>query len=260
MPLPKAQAKGLTDKVNSFFINKVALVTGSSRGLGLEIAKALFEKGAIVYLNGRNSFEVNRAVKNLNSMNNTRVFSAAGDVSRENDAKKIIEKIKDHHRRLDFLVNNAGSYESKKFINTDYRGLMKNLSVNLLSHMHLTLLAVKLMKKNNFGRVINISSGSGVHGGLLPSFGYALAKNSLIFAPKILAKEFGGQDITFNTFVLRFMRTRMFNKFKIYYRKYNKKKFVTPLKIHEPASRAEIIVKFLARTENQRISGQAISI
>lgn len=260
MPLLRTQAKGLTNKVNSFFKNKVALVTGSSHGLGLEIAKALSEKGVIVYLNGRNSFEVNRRIKNIDRINKVRVFPAVGDISRGSDAKKIIGKIKGNHHRLDFLINNAGLYDSKKFISTEYRELMKNLSVNLLSHIHLTLLSVKLMKKNNFGRIINISSGSGVHGGMLPSFGYALSKNSLIFMPKILAKEFNDEDITFNAFVLRFMRTRMFEKFEKFYEKYYKKKFVTPLKIHEPASLAKIIVKFLARTENQRISGKTISI
>ncbi len=223
MPLPRAQAKRLTNKVNSFFKNKVALVTGSSHGLGLEIAKALSKKGVIVYLNGRNSLEVNRAVKSLKKINKARVFSAAGDIGRESDAKKIVGKIKGNHHRLDFLINNAGLYDSKKFINTDYQELKKNLSVNLLSHIHLTLLAVKLMKKNNFGRVINISSGSGVHGGLLPAFGYALAKNSLIFMSKILAKEFNDEDIAFNAFVLRFIRTRMLEKFKKYYKKYYKK-------------------------------------
>lgn len=239
------------------FKNKVVLVTGSTRGLGLELVKEFSEAKTFVYLNGKRAGEVKKCIRKINKPN---VFPAAGDLSKEENIKEIIQKIKRKFHRLDFLINNAGVYSSKDFIETSYNELLDNLKVNLLGHIHLTLLAAKLMSKNKFGQIINISSGSGEHGGLLPSFGYALSKNAFIFLAKILPKELNAHNIFINTFVIRFMRTKTYEEFRKYYKKRFKKDFVTRLKIYEPNEVAKKILKFLKLAEKKKISGKIIHI
>lgn len=244
-------------KLDPFFQNKVVLVTGATRGLGWELAKELSKRGANVYLNGEKLKEIEQCIKKINKSN---VFPALGDISKEKDIPKIIQKIDRKFRRLDFLINNAGVYSSQDFIKTNYNELLYSLKVNLLGHIHLTLLAAKLMSKNKFGRIINVSSGSGEHGGMLPSFGYALSKNALIFMAKILAKEFELYNIYINTFVIRFMKTKMYEIFKEHYRKKFKKGFKTGLKILDPADVAKKIIRFLELTKNKKISGEIIHV
>lgn len=241
----------------NYFKNKVVLITGATSGLGLEIAKELSKTEAIVYLNGKNKKEVETQIQKINNSN---VLPAAGDISNDKDIEEIVKKIKRKSNRLDILINNAGVYSSKDFIKTNYNELLYNLKVNLLGHLHLTLLAVKLMSKNKFGRIINISSGSGEHGGILPSLGYALSKNALTFMAKILPKELEPYNIYINTFVIRFMKTKMYENFRKHYKHYFKKDFVPGLKVYSPEEVAKKIVKFLKSTEKKKIAGKIIHI
>jgi len=240
----------------NYFQNKVVLVTGATRGLGWELVKELSQTGATIFLNGKNKKEVRKCIQKINKSN---IFATVGDLSNDKNIEEIIKKIKRKSHRLDVLINNAGIYSSKDFIKTNYNELLYNLKVNLLGHLHLTSLAAKLMSKNKFGQIINISSSSGEHGGILPSFSYALSKNALIFMAKILAKELEPHNIYINTFVIRFMRTKMYKTFTKYYKQRLKRDFKTELKIYHPGEVAKKIIKFLQLAE-KKITGKIIHI
>ncbi len=241
----------------NYFKNKVILITGGTKGLGFELANELSKNGAILYLNGRRENEIERCIKNFNKYN---ILPAKGNLANEKDIQKIISKIKRKYHHLDILINNAGIYSSKDFIKTNYSEFLDNLKINLLGHIQLTFLATKLMSKNKLSLIINISSGSGKHGGLLPSFDYALSKNALIFMSEILAKELKCHNILINSFVIRFMKTKMYETFKKYYKRRFKKDFKTKLAILDPADVAKKIVKDLKLIIRKKMSGKIINV
>ncbi len=204
--------------MNKNFAGRVALVTGSTRGLGLEVALRLAKRECIVYVNGREGSEVDKSVNKIRSISsNENVFPASGDLSIVGDVSRMVNDIYERHGRIDFLVNNAGIYLSKRFLDSDYDEIMHPISVNLLGHIHLALLTAKLMSKGGFGRIVNVSSGSGIHGGTLPSFGYSLSKNGLNFMTEILARELDEHGIRINTVVVSFMDTEILKVYRASY-------------------------------------------
>lgn len=158
------------------FNGKVALVTGSSRGIGLATARALGARGASVALNGRSAGRLNSVAKELTSEG----FDAAAfqaDISSPEQCREMIEKIVDKFGRLDILVNNAGLSMRADFDTLDAAQCGELINVNLLGAIYPTLHAMPELKKNR-GSVVFISSIAGLIG--LPTATlYCAAKSAL---------------------------------------------------------------------------------
>jgi len=190
--------------------DKIALVTGASRGIGAEIARELAAAGATVIVNYNNSQEAaTQVVADIETAGGKAVAMQA-DVSDFKQASDMIKTIKKTHGRLDILVNNAGTTRDNVI------ALMKEddwdvvIKTNLKSAWNCSKAAARLMMRQRSGRIINISSVAGVYGNAGQT-NYAASKAGMIGLAKSLAKEIGPRNVTVNVIAPGFVPTDLTN-------------------------------------------------
>lgn len=177
---------------------KVALVTGSTSGIGLGIARAFAQQGAHVVLNGFGpEAEISKIISDLQEQYKVQVHYSKADMSKPAEIKTMIEETEKKFGRLDILINNAGIQfvsEVSSFPDEKWDAIM---AINLSSNFHTIKHAIPLMKKNNWGRIINIAS---VHGMIASPFksAYIAAKHGVLGLTKTVALELANENITCN--------------------------------------------------------------
>jgi 3-hydroxybutyrate dehydrogenase len=177
---------------------RVAVVTGSTSGIGLGIARALAADGAKVVLNG---FGKAGDIKDIQADFATRFGRAAGysaaDMSRPEDIDAMIDDVGRTHRRLDILVNNAGVQHVSPLEEFPTEKWDLILAINLSSAFHTTRLALPHMRRNGFGRIINVASAHGLVASPFKS-AYVAAKHGVVGLTKTVALETAESNITCN--------------------------------------------------------------
>ncbi len=194
--------------VKNFFSNKVILITGGSSGLGRTFVDFFLSKGAKVIVCSRN----NKFKKN-NYYRKT-LFFFKFDLINNNKIKPFIKKLIRQFKKIDILINNAGIAEPKKIASLENKYLLKNFKVNFFAPSLITKEVIKAMKKNNFGRIINISSGGSVNC-VENYFSYSASKAALNTLTKTLSKEIKNFDIKVNSMSPGPCKTKMFPKNKL---------------------------------------------
>jgi NAD(P)-dependent dehydrogenase (short-subunit alcohol dehydrogenase family) len=175
--------------------DKLALVTGSTAGIGLAIAAGLAREGARVIVNGRTEARVLDARRGiLAAQPGAKIETFAGDLSRANIAQAIIQR----YPRLDILVNNLGTYEVKPFeelTDDDWRAIVET---NFMSGVRLSRHYLSLMKQGGWGRIIFISSESAVN---IPTemIHYGVTKTMQVALARGLAETTAGTAVTVNS-------------------------------------------------------------
>jgi gluconate 5-dehydrogenase len=175
---------------------KIALVTGSGRGLGLEIAKALASVGAIVLVNGRNQESLKQAVTTITSLGGT-ASPLQLDITDETAVQKAFIEIRDKYGRLDILVNNVGMRDRRQLFEFEMEAVRRLFEANLVAPFNLSREAAKLMVDQGEGRIINISSIAGIIADAGDAV-YTTAKGGLEALTRTLAAELGMFGITVN--------------------------------------------------------------
>ena len=173
--------------------NKLALVTGSTAGIGFSIAKALSMEGARTIVNGRTEASVERAIFELKASATGSLFGFAGDLSTAEAANDLCSKYPD----VEILVNNLGIYEPVSFEEIPDEDWRRFFEVNVLSGVRLCRQYLPSMKKRNWGRIIFISSESAVQ---IPAemIHYGMTKTAQIAVSRGLAEHVAGTGITVN--------------------------------------------------------------
>ncbi len=172
---------------------KLALVSGSTAGIGRAIAEALLREGARVIVNGRSEAAVREAAAGLAAAGGS-VLTFAGDLGTAAAADDLARRFPD----VEILVNNLGIFEPKPFEEIPDGDWLRFFEVNVLSGVRLARLFLAGMKRRNWGRIIFISSESGVQ---IPSemIHYGMTKAAQIAVARGLAEAVAGTDITVNS-------------------------------------------------------------
>src|SRR5262245_57501872 len=171
---------------------KVAVVTGSSRGIGAAIAKVLALQGAKVVVNHRDSAEpAQRVVAQIEASGGTATLIQA-DVSQSDEAQRLIKETIDTYGQIDILVNNAGMTRDKLIMTMKDEDWNLVLQTNLSSVYYCARAAIRPMMKKRWGRIINLTSVVGL-AGQAGQTNYAASKAGIIGFTKSLAKEVGSR-------------------------------------------------------------------
>jgi NAD(P)-dependent dehydrogenase (short-subunit alcohol dehydrogenase family) len=189
--------------------DKTALVTGSTAGIGLAIAARLAREGATVIINGRTKKRVNEAIKQILGQNsNAKLEPLDADVSASGPVEATIKKFP----KVDILINNVGIGELKPFEKISDGDWSKLIETNFMSGVRLSRYYLPLMKKQGWGRIIFISSESGVN---IPSnmIHYGVTKTMQIALARGLAETTTGTAVTVNSIVVGPTSTEGVNKF-----------------------------------------------
>ncbi|NLS00771.1 SDR family oxidoreductase [Rhizobium sp. P38BS-XIX] len=173
---------------------KTALVTGSTAGIGLAIAKRLIEEGATVIMPGRSQTKLDEATKELEGIAKGKVRPIVADVATAEGAKALVDAVPD----VDILINNLGIYESKPFEDITDDDWRRFFEINVLSGARLARSYFPGMLKRDWGRVIFIASESGV---LVPTdmIHYGMTKTAQLSISRGLAGLTKGTNVTVNT-------------------------------------------------------------
>lgn len=224
------------------------LVTGASRGIGKTIAKSLQRYGN-VYVTARNE-------EKLKEFGNEMYFVC--DLSKEEDLLKLGDFIQE--KKIDILVNNAGEYTYCGIEDTEISKLNEMLSINLKAPIYLMHSAIPHMKKNKFGRVINIGSISGVMGEAYASM-YSATKAGLIGLSKATGLELAEFGITVNTINPGWVDTEL-GKSSIEDSEFSEEEILESIPQRRFVKPEEIagLVKYLISEEAKGITGQSINI
>ena len=142
--------------------NKLALVTGSTAGIGLAIAKTMAQEGATVIVNGRSQESVEEAISQVQSEATGKVMGLVADLSSNEGVSKATEQ----YSQLDILVNNLGLYETKSFNEITDDDWQKLFDTNVMSGVRLSRAYLPKMLDKNWGRIIFISIGRRRHSSL----------------------------------------------------------------------------------------------
>ncbi|MFD3155424.1 3-oxoacyl-[acyl-carrier-protein] reductase [Haloimpatiens sp. FM7330] len=236
---------------------KVAIVTGASRGIGRAIALKLAEKGANIVVNYRNNKEMADELVAEIEAKGVKALAIKSDISKFEDAENMIKQAVKEFGSIDILVNNAGITKDTLILRMKEEDFDRVIEVNLKGAFNCIKHASKIMMKQRCGRIINMSSVVGIVGNA-GQINYAAAKAGIIGMTKSAAKELASRGITVNAVAPGFIRTDMTEVLSDKVKEEALKSI--PLKRMGETSDIANVVAFLASEEGSYITGQVINV
>lgn len=189
-------------------MEKVAIVTGASKGIGREIAKELAQEGIKVVANYNKSYESAKELQEELKNQNINIDIFKADVSKREEVKKLVEYTLDKYKKIDILINNAGISEYKLFTDETDEDWQRVINTNLYSAFAMSQEVSKNMISNKNGCIINISSAWGMVGASLEVI-YSVSKAGMDGLTKALSKELGPSNIRVNSIAPGIIDTAM---------------------------------------------------
>ncbi|ELC8363350.1 3-oxoacyl-[acyl-carrier-protein] reductase [Clostridium perfringens] len=237
--------------------DKVAIVTGGTRGIGRAIALKLADQGANIVINYRNSDKEAEELKAILEEKGVKVLTVKCDISNFEDSKKLMNKCKEVFGKIDILVNNAGITKDTLIMRMKEEDFDNVIDVNLKGTFNCAKHASAIMLKQRFGKIINMTSVVGIAGNA-GQVNYAASKAGVIGLTKSLAKELGSRGITVNAVAPGFINTDMTASLSEKVKEEASKNI--PLKrLGDPEDVANL-VGFLASDAANYITGQVINV
>lgn len=238
-------------------MNKLAIITGGTRGIGKQIALTFAKEGYNIAINYRTENEDLKNTKKEIEENNVKCFTFQGDVTNFKDCEQFVKQIVEEFGNIDVLVNNAGITRDTLLMRMKEEDFKQVIDTNLIGTFNVTKNVISYMMKARSGRIINISSVVGISGNAGQT-NYAASKAGIIGFTKSLAKEVASRNITVNAVAPGFIETQMTAVLKEDIKEEIAKKI--PLKRMGTPQDVANVVKFLASNDSSYITGQVINI
>jgi 3-oxoacyl-[acyl-carrier protein] reductase len=236
---------------------KIAIVTGSSRGIGLAIAEALAAQGAHVVCSSTAQAGCEKVAAHLSQKFGVESIGIACDVSKSEDVKKVVDKTIEKWGQIDILVNNAGIAKDNLTMRMSDEEWSQVLRVNLDSSFYFSRAVLRPMLKKRAGRIINIASVVGVIGNPGQA-NYAASKAGVIGLTKSIAKEYATKNITVNAVAPGFIKTDMIESLPKDYLD-NIMRMIPQGRLGEAKEVADLVA-FLASDQSGYITGQVLQV
>jgi 3-oxoacyl-[acyl-carrier protein] reductase len=239
------------------FANKVAVVTGGSRGIGYQIASKLAGEGANVVILDLNQSQGVPLDKASNPSDGNLIWSLKADVSAKNEVDQLFRQIHEKFGRIDILVNNAGIWEGGKIMEITESKWDRLMAVNLKSVLFCSQAVYNIMADQKYGKIVNIASIAGRAIQKVSQVHYAVSKAGVIMLTRWLALELAAYQVNVNAIAPGTTNTTMGDLFKARYQEIIKS---IPLgRIAEPEDMANAVA-FLASDEAAFITGEVINV
>jgi len=235
--------------------NKIALVTGGSRGIGAGIVKALIAHGARVAFTYRSSSDQAEALIRELNVPEDRIKAYQSDASEMEAAEELVKQVLEDFGTIHILINNAGITRDNLLLRMsedNWNDVIKN---NLTSVFNLTKQVIRPMMRNRIGSIINLSSVVGLMGNAGQA-NYAASKAGILGFTKSVAKEMGSRNIRCNAVAPGFIETEMTGELT------NKEDYLRNIPLNRFGSVEEVaqVVTFLASDQSSYINGQVINV
>lgn len=238
-------------------INKTAIVTGATRGIGKQISISLAEAGCNLYLLSRSLKDLNKVKEEILNKHTIEVKCFDLDISNFESTKIVFDKIIEDNTKIDILINNAGITSDNIMVRMSKENWNTVIDTNLTGSFNCCKSIIKKMIKQKNGRIINISSIIGINGNS-GQVNYAASKAGIIALTKSLAQEVGSRKITVNAIAPGFIETEMTENLS----DDAKNNFLNSISLKKFGTTQDIanLVCFLASDLSSYITGQTIVI
>ena len=238
-------------------MDKCALITGATRGIGKQIAITLAKQGYNIALNYRKENEELENTKKEIEKIGVQVLAVKGDVANFENCENFVKQVIERFGQIDVLVNNAGITKDMLLMRMKKEDFEQVIDTNLVGTFNVTKNVVPYMMKARSGRIINISSVVGISGNAGQT-NYSASKAGIIGFTKSLAKEIASRNILVNAVAPGFIETNMTDVLKDDVKQEIAKNI--PLKRMGTAQDVANVVKFLASDDSSYITGQVINV
>lgn len=238
-------------------MDKCALITGATRGIGKQIAITLAKQGYNIALNYRKENEELENTKKEIEKIGVQILAVKGDVANFEDCENFVKQVIERFGQIDVLVNNAGITKDMLLMRMKKEDFEQVIDTNLVGTFNVTKNVVPYMMKARSGRIINISSVVGISGNAGQT-NYSASKAGIIGFTKSLAKEIASRNIFVNAVAPGFIETNMTDVLKDDVKQEIAKNI--PLKRMGTAQDVANVVKFLASDDSSYITGQVINV
>ena len=238
-------------------MDKCALITGATRGIGKQIAITLAKQGYNIALNYRKVNEELENTKKEIEKIGVQILAVKGDVANFEDCENFVKQVIERFGQIDVLVNNAGITKDMLLMRMKKEDFEQVIDTNLVGTFNVTKNVVPYMMKARSGRIINISSVVGISGNAGQT-NYSASKAGIIGFTKSLAKEVASRNILVNAVAPGFIETNMTDVLKQEVKDEIAKNI--PLKRMGTPQDVANVVKFLASEDSSYITGQVISV
>ncbi len=188
--------------------NRVAIVTGASRGIGRAIARSLAEAGTDIVINYAGNDKAAEETAEICREFGVEVLLAKGNVADADDCERVVKETMDKFGRIDILVNNAGIIKDNLLMRMNDEDFDKVIEINLKGTYLMMKAVSRIMMKQRYGRIINMASVSGIMGNI-GQINYSASKGGVISMTKTFAREIATKGVTVNAVAPGFIATDM---------------------------------------------------
>ena len=243
--------------MNERFNGKVAIITGAARGIGKATSRILASEGCTVVTADINKEEAEKTKSEFNTLG-YRAESFQCDISKVEDVEKLIASVHKQFERIDILVNNAGILISATIEETTNDIIDRTININLKGVLYAIRAVTPIMKKQKYGRIVNIGSITGKNGDNTSTFVYGASKGAVISLTRSVARQLGPYGITCNAVAPHAIMTELMS----YWSEEKKLNMAKTIPVRRLGTEEDVasLICYLASNEASFINGETVNI